>query len=86
MSRGRTQNDHACRPISTLLILRPAEFNHIFGRRVSDVDLAKNSISVICETEKWKSFRELPSKTFDGRHSHNASHGVEDHLQHGFGP
>jgi hypothetical protein len=48
----RTQDDHACRPISTLLILCPTEFNHIFCGGVSDVDLAKNRISVVCETEK----------------------------------
>jgi len=61
----RTQDDHACRPIATLLVLCPTEFNHIFCGRVSDVDLAKNRISIVCETEKRKEkrkFREEPRR------------------------
>ena len=60
-SGWRTQDDHACRPISALLVLCPTELNHIFCRRVSDVDLAKNRISVICETEEKEKLGEVPS-------------------------
>jgi hypothetical protein len=65
-SARRTQDDHAGRAISTLLILCPAELNHILGRRMSDVDLAKNRISVICEAEEREKFRRFPSKSFEG--------------------
>lgn len=89
-SSRRTQHDHARRPIATFLVLCPTEFDHIFRGRVSDVDLAKDRISVVCETKKEKRrkkgiIREKPQQMLDGRHSHNASHRVKNHLQHGFG-
>lgn len=46
-----TQDDHARRSISDLLILRPRELDHRLGRRVSDVDFSENCMSIIREQD-----------------------------------
>lgn len=52
----RTQDDHTGRPISALLVLCPAQLDHVFCGRVSDVDLSKNRISIICEAGEQDNF------------------------------
>ena len=45
----RTEYDDASRSVSALLVLRPAQLDHVLRRWVCDVDLAQNSVAVICE-------------------------------------
>ena len=46
---ARTENNDTRRAISALLILRPTQLDHVLRRWVCDVDLAQNSVAVICE-------------------------------------
>ena len=57
------KGNHA-RPISALPVLRQAELDHTFCSRVSDLDLAKNRISIICEAGRR-------SSVLDGKDPHN---------------
>jgi hypothetical protein len=49
-----TQNDNARRSISTFLILRPAELDHVFSSWMSYIDFTQNSISIICQSGTYR--------------------------------
>lgn len=78
-----TQNNNTGCTVTTFLILRPTKLNHILCRGMGDIDLAKNSITVICQAGTLSvSVQRL--KPSEHQYVQNAAHRIQDHLEHGF--
>jgi hypothetical protein len=50
--RWPTKDDDTCRSVSDLLVLRPRQLNHRLGGWVGDINLSKDSMSIIRQPSK----------------------------------
>lgn len=79
-----TKDDHTGSTVSALLVLRPTQFNHVLRGWMCDVDLAENSVPVICEPIQFDTCE--GSERVEWRmYSQNSTHRIQNHFEHGFG-
>ena len=79
--RGLTKDNDTRRAVSTLLVLCPAELDHVLCGGMCDVDFSENGVTIVRQPSSY--FLSGYDQHSQEEYQQNTTHRVEDHFQHG---